>query len=83
MIFSWVYFNMMFGTYFNAFTRELWGLWSDADKVFVVKHRGIKDEFTGYNTLEAAELAKKPEERIFQFLNEAWGELLLFNPTVR
>ena len=83
MIFCLMLNNMIFGTYFNTFTRAGWGLWSEADKMFVVKHPGIKDDFTGYNTLEAAALAMKPKERIFQFLNGTWGELLPFNPTVQ
>ncbi len=74
---------LIFGTYFSAFTRDFWGLRSESDNTFVVKHPGITDEFTGYKTLEAAELAKRPKERMFQFINGTWGELLPFNSIVR
>ena len=66
---------MIFATYFDPFTREFWGLWSDSSKPYVIKH-GAADRFTGYASLSEAELAKKPEESIFQFNNHGWHKIL-------
>lgn len=66
---------MIFGTFFDPFTREFWGLWTEPDKLFAIKHKS-EHKFMGYKTLKAAELARKPEESIFQFHNGAWHRIL-------
>jgi hypothetical protein len=66
---------MIFGTFFKPFPREFWGLQSESDKPFAVKH-GTEHRFKGYKTLESAALGKKPGETIFQYYNGGWQEIL-------
>jgi len=63
----------IFGTFFKPFPREFWGLISEADKPFAVKH-GTHLRFTGYGSLAAAASTRKPWERIFQYSSGVWHE---------
>lgn len=71
------YAMMIFGTYFDPFTREFWGLQSEADKPFAIKH-GAEAKFTGYASLSEAVLATKPEDEVYQFNEGGWHKILYF-----
>jgi hypothetical protein len=66
---------MIFGTFFNAFTREFWALQSEADMPFVIKN-GDGNKFTGYRSFADALSALRLKERIFHFHNGKWGEII-------
>lgn len=65
--------NLKFGRYWNPDTRTGWGLQTDPDKLFVVKH-GAEERFTGFGSLAYAESAKKLGEEIFELHNGEWCE---------
>ena len=66
---------MHFGTYYNWRTKQGFGLRTDPDKLFALKH-GVEDSFTGFKSFAEAAESRRPEERIFQLEGDKWCEIM-------